>query len=137
MNRKHVSVVAAVIINSNRQILCTQRAASIHNYTSWKWEFPGGKIEPNETPEDAIVREIGEELHMQIAIKKTLCTVHHSYPDFDITMQAFACEQTSNTFQLTEHNDFAWLKANELMHLDWAAADLPIVHKIIEDYNSK
>lgn len=134
MSRKHVSVVAAVIVNCNKQILCTQRGASKYEYTSWKWEFPGGKIEPNETPENAIVREIDEELHMLVTVEKVLCIVNHSYPDFDITMQAFVCKQVSDSFQLTEHNSFSWLYANELQQLDWAAADLPIVLKIVKDH---
>jgi len=82
--------------------------------------------------EDALIREIKEELNMEILIKNIFYTVEHDYPDFRITMHSFICSCGSNKINLTEHIDFKWLEKDELTKLDWAAADLPIVHKLAQ-----
>lgn len=127
---KHISVVAAIIMHENK-ILCVQRGENKYDYISRKYEFPGGKIEENETREGALIREIKEELHMDITIKNDFLLVDHEYPNFRLTMQSFVCSTLSPQLTLTEHLDYKWLNKNELQHLDWAAADIPIVNKLI------
>ena len=125
---KHVTVVAAVI-ERNGKILCVQRGKSALSYISEKWEFPGGKIEENETEQETIVREIREELHMDFVVGEKLMVVEHSYPDFHLTMHTY--RGTSNDEpQLTEHLAYRWLDAAALPSLDWAEADVPVVREI-------
>jgi len=126
---KTVEVVAAIVV-SNNQFLCTQRGESKLNYISKKWEFPGGKVEPNETHEEALIRELQEELHMVISISQHFLTVEHTYPDFKIIMHSFLCQSESKEFVLTEHLQAKWLSKNELDKVDWASADIPIVNKL-------
>jgi 8-oxo-dGTP diphosphatase len=128
---KQISVVAAVIIQDSK-ILCVQRGPAKYDYISKKWEFPGGKVEENETKIEAIKREIQEELHMEIEVDGFLMTVNHSYPDFHLTMDTFLCHTTTPQPTLTEHIDFKWLEKDALSGLDWAAADLPIVDRLME-----
>ena len=126
---KHIQVVAAVIIHNNK-ILCVQRGPAKYDYISKKWEFPGGKLEEGETKLEAIVREIKEELHMEINVDAFLITVKHTYPDFQLTMDTFLCSSITGKLTLTEHGDYKWLEKSELSGLDWAAADVPIVEKL-------
>ena len=128
---KHIHVVAAVILH-NKKILCVQRGPAKYDYISLKWEFPGGKLEEGETKLEAIVREIKEELHMDIQVDGFLMTVHHTYPDFQLTMDTFLCSSETDELTLTEHGAFKWLEKSELSELDWAAADVPIVEKLME-----
>lgn len=128
---KHITVVAAVIVH-NKKNLCVKRGPAKHDYISEKWEFPGGKVEENETNIDAIIREIKEELNMDIQVDTFFTTVNHDYPDFKLTMHTFLCSCDSRELTLTEHIDFKWLNKSELKDLDWAAADIPIVEKLIE-----
>ena len=127
---KRIEVVAAIIIFNNK-VLCVQRCENKLPYISKKYEFPGGKIEPGEKREEAIKREIHEELKMQIEIVEEFLTVHHQYPDFFIEMHSFICSTKDETPILTEHIDFKWLDFSEMNSLDWAAADIPIVKKLI------
>lgn len=127
---KTVEVVAAIIINENK-ILCVQRSESKLPYISKKFEFPGGKMEAGETKPETIVREIKEELHINIDVQEEYLTVSHQYPDFFLTMHSFICTCDDTALTLTEHLDFKWLERKDLLDLDWAAADLPIVHKLI------
>ncbi|MBK7389206.1 MAG: (deoxy)nucleoside triphosphate pyrophosphohydrolase [Bacteroidetes bacterium] len=126
----HYEVVAAIIIN-NSKILCVQRGLSKYDYISKKYEFPGGKMEAGETKVETIKREILEELKMVIEVQEEFFTVTHHYPDFSITMHCFHCSCENPNVTLTEHIDFKWLSKDELLSLDWAAADLPIVEKLI------
>jgi 8-oxo-dGTP diphosphatase len=122
---KHVTVVAAVI-ERNGKILCVQRGKSALPYISEKWEFPGGKIEANETEQETIVREIREELHMDFVVGEKLMVVEHRYPDFHLIMHTY--RGTSNEEpQLTEHLAYRWLDPTALPSLDWAEADVPVV----------
>ncbi len=109
--------------------MCKTRSSK-YDYIANKWEFPGGKVEPEETKEEAILREIQEELKMDIKDTIFLITVSHAYPDFHLTMDTFLCETSSKDLTLTEHQDFLWLPKDKLSKLDWAAADLPIVTKL-------
>jgi 8-oxo-dGTP diphosphatase len=127
---KKVEVVAAVIYFGN-YILCVQRPKNKHAYISEKFEFPGGKIEDNETMEEALKRELIEELNIAIHIKSLFLTVVHAYPDFELTMHSFVCEVQSQALTLNEHIDYKWLSLEELHQLDWAAADVPIVNKLV------
>jgi 8-oxo-dGTP diphosphatase len=126
---KKIFVVAAIIFKGNK-ILCVQRGLNKYNYISKKYEFPGGKIEVGESDEDALKREILEELSMDIEIKKFIMTVNHQYPDFNLNMKAYKCSSKNNAIILSEHIDYKWLEIDELSKLDWAEADLPIIEKL-------
>ena len=128
--KKKVEVVAAVIMH-NQKILCVQRSENKYAYISKKFEFPGGKMEEGETKKQTIIREIKEELNMDIIPIKELKTVEHEYPDFNLKMHSFISECLSPEVFLSEHIDYKWLSVSELETLDWAAADLPIVEQLI------
>ena len=127
---KKVEVVAGVIFWKDL-VLCVQRPKNKLHYISEKFEFPGGKIEADETKEVALHRELLEELNLSTKIKSFFLTVIHEYPDFELTMHSFICEVDSKELTLHEHIDQKWLKINELTTLDWAAADVPIVEKLM------
>ena len=127
---KKIEVVAGVIFWED-QVLCVQRPKNKLHYISEKFEFPGGKIEEGETKEEALHRELFEELNLATKIKSFFLTVVHEYPDFELTMHSFKCEVDSKELTLHEHVDQKWLKINELTALDWAAADIPIVDKLV------
>lgn len=129
---KKIEVVAAVIF-WNDQVLCVQRPKNKFVYISEKFEFPGGKIEEGETKEEALHRELLEELNLSTKIKSFFMTVVHEYPDFELTMHSFICEVDSSELILREHIDKKWLKVNELNSLDWAGADIPIVEKLVSN----
>ena len=127
---KKIEVVAAIIIH-NDKVLCVQRGDNKYDYIAFKYEFPGGKVEIGETNETALVREILEELNLKINIESEFLTVNHTYPDFMLSMHSFICSCENSTLNLTEHIDFKWLDKNELNNLAWAAADIPIVNKLV------
>lgn len=127
---KKIEVVAGVIFWKDL-VLCVQRPKNKLHYISEKFEFPGGKIEKGETKEEALHRELLEELNLSITIKSFFMTVVHEYPDFELMMHSFMCEADSKELILHEHIDQKWLKINELTELDWAAADIPIVDKLV------
>lgn len=127
---KKIEVVAGIIFCGD-DILSVQRPKNKLQYISEKFEFPGGKVEEGETKEEALHRELLEELNLLIKIKSFLMTVVHLYPDFELTMHSYICEVDSKEITLNEHIDKKWLKVNELNQLDWAAADIPIVEKLI------
>ena len=129
---KHIEVVAAVIEHEN-QYLCVQRNANKYDYISYKYEFPGGKVEINETNEEALIREIQEELNLEIQIQKHIITVEHTYPDFKISMHTYLCNSHNRILTLNEHIDHKWLEKSDLPSLDWAAADVPIVDYLLKN----
>jgi len=129
---KKVEVVAGIIFCKNL-VLCVQRPKNKLPYISEKHEFPGGKLEEGETKEEALRRELLEELNVSVAIKSFFLTVVHAYPDFELTMHSFICEVDSKDITLNEHIDAKWLPINELSGLDWAAADIPIVNKLVSN----
>ncbi len=129
---KKVEVVAGIIFCGN-EILCVQRAKNKLQYVSEKYEFPGGKVEVGETNEEALQRELSEELNITTKIKSFFLTVVHEYPDFEITMHSFICEIDKKEVTLNEHIDEKWLTIDNLESLDWAAADIPIVNKLISN----
>ena len=125
--KKHIEVVAAIIKKDNK-IFCAQRADK--GELAKKWEFPGGKIEKNETPEEALKRELVEELKLEVDVKGHFLTVDHEYENFTISLHSYLCEAKSEQITLLEHLDSKWLKLADLYNLDWAAADIPIVDKL-------
>ncbi len=127
---KHIEVVAG-IIEHNGKILCMQRDKGKFDYVSYKWEFPGGKIEFGETKEQALKRELNEEMELEVEVLKPFLEVNHTYPDFTMNMYSFICLAKSKKFKLNVHKDFKWLNINKLKTLDWAPADMPIVDKLI------
>lgn len=126
---KTIEVVAAIVVHEN-QILCVQRGEHKFDYISFKWEFPGGKVEDGETKEDALLREIREELDTDIQIEKEFLTVDHTYPDFRLIMHSFICTSLNKDVRLSEHIEARWLSKDSIERLDWAAADVPIVNKL-------
>lgn len=126
---KKIEVVAAVIMHEN-QILSVQRPEHKLDYISRKFEFPGGKIEDDETKEEALIRELKEELNLKVNIGKHIITVVHQYPDFELTMHVYSVKVTSKTITLNEHIAQLWLDKKDLYSVDWAAADVPIVDEL-------
>ena len=120
-----IKVTCALIINKEERILVAQRSNNMN--LPLKWEFPGGKIEANETPEACLIREIKEELNISVKIIKGLPTNIHVYPNITIELMPFICNHVKGDIILKEHADFKWLHKNELLALDWADADVPIV----------
>ena len=121
-----IEVVAAIIRKDNK-VFATQRG-----YGDWKdwWEFPGGKMEPGETPEKALVREIEEELSTRISVDKFLYTVDYDYPQFHLTMHCYLCSLQCEALHLNEHEAARWLGVDELRSVNWLPADevlLPMI----------
>ena len=128
---KTIKVVAAIIFLGGK-VLCVQRAEHEREYVSLKWEFPGGKVELGESREEALVREIREELSVDIKVSEFLMTVEHTYPDFHLTMHVFKCVLEQGEISLNEHFALKWLSIDELHQLDWAAADIPVVEFLMQ-----
>ena len=124
---KQIEVVAAIIREGDK-IFATQRG-----YGEWKdwWEFPGGKMEAGETPEEALKREIREELSTEISVDEFLCTVEYDYPAFHLKMHCFWCHIESGSLVLKEHEAAKWLSMNNLDSVEWLPADIIVVKNII------
>ncbi|MCI5599723.1 MAG: 8-oxo-dGTP diphosphatase MutT [Hallerella porci] len=127
---KTIEVVAGVI-RDGEKFFATQRG-----YGEFKdgWEFPGGKLEPGETPEEALVRELKEELAIDILVKDFICTVEYDYPKFHLTMHCFYCEIQRGTPQLLEHENAKWLSLAELNSVNFLPADVEVVKKIKREF---
>lgn len=125
---KTIKVVAAVIKRNNK-IFVTQRG-----YGEFKdgWEFPGGKVEKGETKEEALIREIKEELDTVIKVDSYLDTIEYDYPDFHLSMDCFICSIVEGNLVLKEHEDSKWIKKEEIDTLNWLPADLVIIDKVKE-----
>ncbi len=123
---KTIDVVAAIIVK-DRQILATQRG---YGEFEGGWEFPGGKVEAGETPEEAIVREIREELNATIAVDDFLVQVEHDYPTFHLSMKCFLCSLDDSGFQLLEHHAAKWLDMAHIDTVEWLPADIQVVNAL-------
>lgn len=121
--------VACVIIERGGFILAAQRSADMD--MPLKWEFPGGKIEPWETPEECLIREILEEMGIHIRVGESLPSSTHQYPALTVTLYPFICSIESGEIILHEHSAINWLPPSELHILDWAEADLPVIAKYL------
>ncbi|WP_407436397.1 (deoxy)nucleoside triphosphate pyrophosphohydrolase [Treponema sp.] len=129
---KTINVSAAVIIRKNpltqkSEVLATQRGYG--DYKDW-WEFPGGKIESLESPEDCIVREIREELASDIKPEKIIDVIDYDYPEFHLTMHCILCTPLSSTLELREHENSLWLTKETLRSVKWLPADYLVLNKI-------
>ena len=124
--RKTVNVAAAVIVKDGR-VFATQRGYG--PYKDW-WEFPGGKIESDETPEEALRREIREELDTEIRVEELLDDVEYDYPEFHLSMKCFLADVISGDLVLREHEAARWLSAEELDKVKWLPADLTVIDKL-------
>ena len=127
---KLIKTVAGVIRNEKGEVLCTLRDQGKYEYVSFKWEFPGGKIEEGETLEQTLVRELHEELEIDVEIKEFFYQVEHDYPDFHLSMAVFDCKLLSKEMKMNVHKGIKWLKPSEMMTLDWAAADIPVAELV-------
>lgn len=132
MIMKKIEVVAGILV-FQKEILCMQRDRGKYEYVSYKFEFPGGKIEPGESRVEALKRELKEEMDIDVTVeeKDFFLTVQHKYPDFEVIMHSYVCKVKNKTFVRKEHVDHKWLTQDKLITLDWAAADIPIVEKIV------
>ncbi len=128
-----IRVSCAIIINPFDQVLVTQRSSLMP--LPLKWEFPGGKIEENETAEECLIREIKEELNIEIEITASLSPNDYQYPDKLIRLIPFICRQTGGEIVLKEHADYKWLEVKDLLDLDWAEADVGVVKSYIQQGN--
>lgn len=126
ISMKTIEVVAA-IIHQDGKILATQRGYG--DYKGW-WEFPGGKMEPGETAEEAVRREIGEELGVDISVEEQVCTVEYDYPAFHLTMHCFWCSIVKGTLVLKEHQSARWLEKSEWESVEWLPADVEVVKEL-------
>lgn len=125
---KTINVVAAVI-RDNDKIFATARG---YGEFKGKWEFPGGKVEPGETNEQALAREIKEELDTDITVGELIDTIEYDYPTFHLSMACYWCEIVSGDLVLKEHEDARWLTKEQLGEVEWLPADLTLIDKIEE-----
>ncbi|MDO5702754.1 MAG: 8-oxo-dGTP diphosphatase MutT [Lachnospiraceae bacterium] len=119
--------VAAAVIRKGDEVFATQRGYG--PYKDW-WEFPGGKIESGETPEDALVREIREELDMTVQTGSFITTVEYDYPEFHLSMDCYWCRISEGEPKLVEHEAARWLPLSDLDQVKWLPADVLVVQKI-------
>ena len=123
---KHIEVVAAILLR-NGAYFATQRG---YGEFEGMWEFPGGKIEPGESREVALKREIQEELGVDIAIENLLCTTEYDYPSFHLTMHCYLCSIASGDIELREHKSALWLTSDRLDDVAWLPADKEVINKL-------
>lgn len=126
---KVIEVVAAIIHDEEGRIFATQRG-----YGPMKdgWEFPGGKMETGETPEEALKREIWEELETRIEVEQLFETIDYDYPDFHLTMHCYICKVESGELTLKEHEAARWLTKEQLSNIDWLPADRSLIRRLTE-----
>lgn len=128
IHMKKIEVVAAIIKNHDKIFVTRRGYGEFENL----WEFPGGKIETGETKEEALQREIKEELELDICINKYLTTVHYDYSSFHLTMHCFICNVCGGELHLNAHNDAKWITLEEIDKLPWVPADLLVIEKLKE-----
>lgn len=123
---KQIEVVAAIIRKGDK-LFATQRGYG--DFKDW-WEFPGGKMEPGETPEKALKREIYEELSIEVSVDEFLCTVEYDYPQFHLTMHCYFCSLLTEALHLNEHEAARWLSPDELDSVQWLPADRTVIEML-------
>lgn len=130
---KHITVSAAIIVRTNPQTQKKELFATQRGYGDFKggWEFPGGKLEPGESPQQCIVREIREELDTEVKAEKTFAVVEYDYPSFHLTMHCILCSVVSGDLTLLEHEDAKWVTGENLYSLDWLPADRLILDRLL------
>ncbi|MCR5539096.1 MAG: (deoxy)nucleoside triphosphate pyrophosphohydrolase [Lachnospiraceae bacterium] len=131
MEEKKTIRVTAAVIHEDGRIFATQRGYG--DYKDW-WEFPGGKIEPGESPEECVVREIREELSATVAVERKLCTVEWDYPKFHLSMDCFLCRVAEGELRLLEHEAARWLSRDETDSVHWLPSDVEVLEKLKEDW---
>ncbi len=127
MSLKEIAVCCAVIIKDGK-VFVAQRGE--HASQAFKWEFPGGKLEPDETEQDCLHRELAEELQMDVVVIKKLPEFTHSYPEFVVKLIPFQCRLKHHRYAASEHEQTAWLLPDDLPKLDWAAADIQLMEYV-------
>ncbi|WP_035792757.1 (deoxy)nucleoside triphosphate pyrophosphohydrolase [Butyrivibrio sp. AE3006] len=125
-SRKTINVVAA-LIRDGKRVFATARGYG--NYKGW-WEFPGGKVEPGESPEDALVREIREELDSEISVDEYISTIEYDYPEFHLSMRCYWCSLISGDLVLKEAEDAKWLDVETIDSVKWLPADITLIDEI-------
>ena len=125
-SRKTINVVAA-LIRDGKRVFATARGYG--NYKGW-WEFPGGKVEPGESPEDALVREIKEELDSEISVDEYVSTIEYDYPEFHLSMRCYWCSLISGDLVLKEAEDAKWLDVETIDSVKWLPADITLIDEI-------
>ncbi|MBE5835899.1 MAG: (deoxy)nucleoside triphosphate pyrophosphohydrolase [Butyrivibrio sp.] len=125
-SRKTINVVAA-LIRDGKRVFATARGYG--NYKGW-WEFPGGKVEPGESPEDALLREIREELDSEISVDEYISTIEHDYPEFHLSMRCYWCSLISGDLVLKEAEDAKWLDVETIDSVKWLPADITLIDEI-------
>ena len=130
-----IGVTCALIINEKGQVLATQRSETMS--LPKKWEFPGGKIEANESASNCLIREIREELDIEISILTPLLSHIYHYPSISICLMPFVCKMHTIEIHLKEHSSYRWLGPSEVWDLDWAEADIQVVEKYLKYINEK
>lgn len=126
---KPLEVVCALIQQGSRTLI-TQRGPAMRH--PGKWEFPGGKVEAGESPTRALIREIREELHLEVAPQRQLLTLTHTYPERTISLTAYLCTLKGGIIQLSEHQAWTWIRAEDWRQYDWLEGDLPICRHYFE-----
>lgn len=128
---KTIEVVAAIIIKDNKYLVTKRGSGEFKGL----FEFPGGKVEQNESCKDALIREIKEELELDILVNDYLCTINYSYPNFNLIMHTYFSTIINGDITLNEHEAYLWVEKENLQSLEYIAADIEVVNKIL-DYNS-
>ncbi len=128
-----IRVVAAAILDANHRVLCAQRG--VEERFPYKWEFPGGKIEPGESPEEALKRELKEELSVETVIRKKIVSTSFAYDDFQLNLTLFDAAISSGSITPQVHHDVKWLSFNEAEQLEWLPADVPLIEAVKRHYN--
>lgn len=134
-DKKVIKTVAGVIVNDKGEVLCSLRDQGKYDYVSFKWEFPGGKMEQGENEHQTLVRELREELEIEVEVGEHFYTVEHDYPDFHLTMSVYKCHLLSKEMKMNVHKALKWLHPKDMADLDWAAADIPVAKKVVETMN--